>query len=231
MARKVVKKVIKSVLKGKWVCKKCHKPTEQKDKICMVCRTDETIIKGFTGRKKPKAAASKKAAAKEGGIRSPDLCDALSRGLDLETEGMEFYLGCAGNTANKGGKDMFDFLAREEKLHYDKISELFRSHDEEAYLAYVEAKGLTSGVFEAKGPGANLDEKADALDALNAGIKAENNSIRLYERLSEEAPTEDIRSLFMRLVGEEKNHKNILESEIEFVTKTGDFKDFRAVTM
>ena len=39
-----------------WSCKECGKHTNNPDKVCMVCRTEDTVVRGLV---------SKKAAGKE----------------------------------------------------------------------------------------------------------------------------------------------------------------------
>lgn len=219
-------------MKKEWKCKKCGKGTDRDDKVCMVCRTDETIIRGFATKKAAKKSGSPLKKPEKGlKIRSPRMSDGFCRALDLEVEGREFYLRCQDNTANQDGKGMFAYLASEEKAHYDKITGAFREYDEKGHRDYVEAKGLTTGVFKANMKGGNLDRKSDALDALNIGLAAEEKSIVLYDTLSKEAPTPEMRAMFVRLVDEERKHRNILENEVEFVTGTGEFHDFKTVTM
>jgi rubrerythrin len=224
--------------KSKWTCKECGKPSNGAGKVCMVCRTENTVIKGSIKKKAspPKAAAKSpakavKTAAVSKKIRDPGMCDALARALDLEREGRALYLKCAEKTGDSAGKSMFTYLANEEKIHYDKIAQLYEHEDFKGYCEYVEATGLTSGIFDKKAKGVTLDGKSDTLDALNLGIRAEENSIDLYIRLADDASSEDMRVFFEHLVAEERKHRSILENEIEFVTETGDFKDFKIITM
>lgn len=79
-------------------------------------------------------------------------------------------------------------------------------------------------------PGGNLDAKSDALDALNIAIKAEDNSVLLYQRLAGGSKNEKLKKVFMQLAAEEKKHFYILENEVESVTKTGAYSDFKIVT-
>jgi rubrerythrin len=219
-------------IKKEWTCKKCQTKHDGEKGVCMVCKTDETIIKGpVNAPKSTKTAnshsASNPAAAK---IRPAELCDALCRALDLEAEGRQFYTDCEQKTESLEGKAMFKYLAHEEKVHYEKIASIFEKNDYKGYCEYVEAKGLTSGIFKPKVTGSRLDKKSDALDALNISLSAEENSIELYSRLSADAEKTELREFFGHLVDEERKHRNILQNEIEFLTDTGQFRDFKTVT-
>jgi len=162
-----------------------------------------------------------------------EFCDALNKALDLEIEGHEFYTGCAEHTSRKEGQDFFRYLAGEELVHYDKIAEIYRDNFDKEHCDYrdrTQDMGKASGIFEKRVPGGNLDDKSDALDALNIAIRVEENSIRLYEDLAKKSEDPEMRGFFERLVREEENHRSLLETEVEFVTETGTFKDFKIVT-
>ena len=166
---------------------------------------------------------------------SNDICDALSKALYLEAEGHEFYIKCSQSTKNNDAQGMFKYLAREEEIHFKKVEEIFEREFKKEYEAHMKTckppgSIKPSGVFEKNIPGGRIDEKSDALDALNIGIRAEDNSIRLYERLAKESFQPDTIKLFEHLAEEERKHHAILEAEVEFVTQTGEFHDFKTVT-
>ena len=83
-----------------------------------------------------------------------------------------------------------------------------------------------SGVFEG-----DLNEKSDSIDALNIGVEAEEKSIKLYRELEEAAEENDLKQVFRKLIHEEQKHLAILNKEIDFVTETGEYYDFTAVSM
>ncbi|MEM4347941.1 MAG: ferritin family protein [Candidatus Altiarchaeota archaeon] len=157
----------------------------------------------------------------------------LKKALELEVNGYEFYNKCSELTDSKEAKEMFSFLAKEEQRHYEKIEEIYMENFKGDYFTYE--RNLLSETrnanFEKIFSLGNLKEKADIIDALNLGIKAEKDSIELYNNLSESFEDKNLKELFEKLAGEEKKHLIILEEEKEFITDTGAFKDFRVVTM
>lgn len=166
-------------------------------------------------------------------MNTKELCEALCKALDLEVDGYEFYSACAEHTSSEKGKEMFNYLADEERVHYDRVEEIYKSKFGGRCIEYTsrsDRETSKSSVFEEKVPGGNLDEKSDALDALNIGIKVEDNSIELYRQLAEESKDPEINSFFAKLVKEEEKHRQILENEVELVTETGNFTDFKVVT-
>ncbi|MBI2288578.1 MAG: ferritin family protein [Chloroflexi bacterium] len=62
----------------------------------------------------PKSKEAQKAITTKAGDR-----DALSFGLDIETKSYDFYRKAASETADPLGKSTFEFLAGEEKRHFD----------------------------------------------------------------------------------------------------------------
>lgn len=163
-------------------------------------------------------------------MEKKDICDSFNKALDLELEGYEFYTECAKHTENEEGKQMFRHLAQEEEDHMERVAEIYHKKFEDAYCDYQERDRTITNVFQEKVKGGNLDEKSNAIDALNIGIKAEENSIQLYKKMQKKAEDEEVEKFFRKLVDEEKKHRMILEEEIEYLTETGSFHDFKVVT-
>ncbi|MBU0761893.1 MAG: ferritin family protein [Candidatus Altiarchaeota archaeon] len=160
------------------------------------------------------------------------MCTIMGKALDLEEEGMKFYTKCKETTKDENGKEMFSYLAKEEIIHYNKVAEIFKTYLNKGYCDYIAARQdkPESGVFEKNFPGGGLNDKTDILAALNIGINAEENSIKLYKQLAEDSENDEAKMAFQKLATEEQKHKSILENEIEFVTGTGEFHDFKQVT-
>ncbi|MDD5111309.1 MAG: ferritin family protein [Candidatus Altiarchaeota archaeon] len=153
----------------------------------------------------------------------------LKSARTLEKEGFEFYTKAAGETADANGKAMFKYLAGEEVWHYDTVNDLIRGfggHPD----AIEDAQSEPSGIF-GETAGGKRGRKADALDALNIGIRAEDKSIETYSKLFEATGDKNLKRAVKRLIDEERRHKAILEAEIEFVTDTGEYHDFKTITM
>lgn len=165
--------------------------------------------------------------------KSRKLTEALNKALELETEGKAFYLECAEKTRDVNGKQMFKYLAGEEEDHLEKVEKIYREEFNKEFTEFREKyrKNLPpSGVFQRKAPGASVDKKAGALDALNIGLLAEENSILLYSRLESMAQSDRLKKVFRKLAAEEQKHLLILRQAIETMTETGAYYDFKIVT-
>jgi len=154
---------------------------------------------------------------------------ALQAARQLEKEGFEVYTKSSGKTSNSRGKEMFNFLAGEEVKHYKIVDNLIGRFGGQTKTV-EEEENIKSGVFtETKG--GSLDEKSDNLDALNIGIQAEHKSIETYTSIHDRTDSSELKKVMKKLIQEEKKHLSILEAEVEFVTDTGEWHDFKTVSM
>lgn len=160
------------------------------------------------------------------------LGEALKKAVRLEKEGNTFYIKCANETRNEDGNKMFLYLAHEEVKHANKIREILdeESTDKDLVVWVPDISEIAAEVFSGNVPGGKADEKADEISALNIGIEAEKSSIALYRKLSEQVGDEEKAKVFVDLANEEEKHLAILEKEVEFVTETGNFYDFKTIT-
>ena len=166
-------------------------------------------------------------------MSSKEIAEVLEKALEMEYEGRLFYLECCGKTKSPEGQEMFRYLAEEESIHYDKVMKLFEKEFNKEYVKYKETKGShehAGGAFQKVVKGGTVDVSSDALEALNMGISAEEKSIRLYARLAKGAKSEKLIKFFIDLAEEERKHHVILEKEVEAVTGTGAYADFKQVT-
>jgi rubrerythrin len=157
-----------------------------------------------------------------------DVKVALSKALGLEQQGFLFYTESAKRTVDESGSQMFWWLAGEEKKHFMRILEAWAENlpSEKPPEFNPDAASFNYLVFVKKFAGGE-----DELDALNTGIHTEEASIALYSLLAENKDlSPKARKLFETLVREEEKHLAILNKEVEFVTKTGEYTDFRTVT-
>lgn len=158
--------------------------------------------------------------------------EALKKAIGLEKEGNTFYLKCANETINDEGKKMFLYLAHEEVKHANKIREILdeENTDKNLMVWVPDLKDIGGEIFKDDVPGGSADERADEISALNIGIEAEKSSIKLYRTLAEQAGDQEQAQIFVEIANEEEKHLAILEKEVEFVTETGNFYDFKTIT-
>lgn len=156
-----------------------------------------------------------------------EIKEALGKALDIEQQGYLFYTESAKHTPDKNGAAMFWWLAGEEKKHFERIRAIWAEDMQSIKPPEFspDTAALNYRIFKK-----TSSETEDELDALNTGITAEESSIALYSYLSKHAGLSGkARRVFHQLMGEEEKHLAILNKEVEFVTKTGEYTDFRTV--
>ncbi|MFH1721782.1 MAG: ferritin family protein [Candidatus Altiarchaeota archaeon] len=159
--------------------------------------------------------------------------DAIKKAIELEEHGLNFYIECEKKTNNAQGKDMFSYLAKEEVHHKERLKKYLEDEvanpSSNTRVWVPDPEKIKEEVFKPIRQG--LDEKSDEIDALNVGVEAETQSIRYYKKLEEQCNPGACQNLFVELVNEEEKHLAILTKEVEFVTETGEYYDFKTVTM
>lgn len=139
--------------------------------------------------------------------------EVVEMGIQIEKNGWDFYNGVAGLSRNPAAKELFEFLAGEEKKHIKRfegiLSEVKKYEPSEAYpgeyFAYL--KTLSEGhVFtkENKGKEAAKNIKTES-QALDLALGFENESIVFYEGMKK-VVLEDEQRILDKLIEEEKEH-------------------------
>jgi len=133
----------------------------------------------------------------------------LNFAIDSEQQAVDFYTQLAGNSRNDEMTIVFTQFAKEEMGHKARLIKIktegtFHVKDEKVldlkigdYLVDVEPR-----------PDITYEE------ALIIAMKREKSAFRLYTKLSEKAPNDDLRKIFQSLAIEESKHK--LRFEIEY---------------
>lgn len=134
----------------------------------------------------------------------------LKFAIEMELEGVEFYLKQAEKNKDNELSTIFKLLAEEEQKHADLIKS--KMNDESYELVEDESLTEYKNVFEdIKDFEAEEGMVATQTDAYRFALQKEKESIELYEKLKEEATDEKSKELFEFLIEMEKNHYRIFE--------------------
>ncbi|MDD5495852.1 MAG: ferritin family protein [Candidatus Omnitrophica bacterium] len=137
----------------------------------------------------------------------------VEMGIQIETNGMDFYNVLAGRAGNDKPKEIFKYLANEEAKHvavFQKIlAPMARYEPKEAYpgeyFAYMNALA-GDYVFTQKDKGAEIAGKIKSdEEAVDIGIGFEKDSIVFYEGMKKAAP-EDGQKTIDELIAQERTH-------------------------
>lgn len=135
--------------------------------------------------------------------------DILDFAISLEQDAVDFYKQLARNSLTPDMKQVFEQFAREEIGHKVRLTEvrdrgLFKMKPEEVTDLQI-ADYLVS---------IRPSPEMSYSDALVLAMKREKAAFKLYMDLSEKAPDQDMKSLFLSLAIEESKHK--LRFELEY---------------
>ena len=139
--------------------------------------------------------------------------EVIEIGIQIEINGRDFYQKVAEKTKDQDAKKIFQYLAKEEEDHITVFQTLLNSvHKYEPkgaypdeYFAYMNT--LADGhVFTREFTGLMAAEKTTSdLDAVDLGIKFEEESIIFYKEMKKIAPVDD-QTLLDQLIVQEKKH-------------------------
>lgn len=141
----------------------------------------------------------------------------------IEQDGIDFYGSLLAAITEAKVKDGLNFLLGEERKHlafFEKcLSALRRAKDDPSEDNDL-LSSMDYGVFQ---PYQAMKGFKEALGhpqkALRLGIKIEDNSIKFYESCAENVSSPDTKKEISAIIGEERNHKRILEQMLEGLTR------------
>jgi rubrerythrin len=137
----------------------------------------------------------------------------LEIAIGIERNGMAFYQALADKTGNKDVKDIYNYLAGEEKKHLDTFQGMSGSLGQakppetygDEYMLYLKSlvdSVVFSNVAEAQQKAGRVFNEIEAVDT---GIQAEKDSILFYTELQSLVRERDSK-VVLNVLNEEKNH-------------------------
>lgn len=160
--------------------------------------------------------------------------EAIKTAIEFEAQVRGFYRSASENASNPIGKRVFRVLANEEQVHLEyletKLDEWGRTGKittEKLHTGIPSTEKVTEGISKlerrkgGKDRGGELPILAEALDV---ELKTSN----FYRKMVKELPAVG-QQLFAHFVEIEEGHLAIVRAEIDYLSKTGywfDFKEF-----
>jgi len=137
----------------------------------------------------------------------------LEIAMGIERNGMAFYQALADKTGKRDIKDIYTYLAGEEKKHLDTFQGMSGSLEQakppetygDEYMLYLKSlvdSVIFANVTEAQQKAGKMSNEIEALDT---GIQAEKDSILFYTELQSLVRGRD-RKVVLNISDEEKNH-------------------------
>jgi rubrerythrin len=150
---------------------------------------------------------------------------ALSFVLDFEAKGVEAYLKLAAKTENRLGKKLFYSLAAEEIEHARKADEFYGGISAKPGFKPVEAAPLESiikGFFE-KMEKTDMKKGGENVEGYELAMELERKGYAAYEKLLNDAKTDEEKKFFKWILSEEKEHLSAISNVYSYLTGTGDW--------
>ena len=149
--------------------------------------------------------------------------DALKLGIERESGANKFYQKAAQATRDQNGKNMFDWLAKEELRHLARLRQQLKSMlDNNKWLEW---KRVTTPMNKTEFPSISeatgtTTVDASEMDALRQGIKSEKDAIAFYKEAEDSTPDLKGKNMFRALGKEEEGHLSLLEEELQWLTQS-----------
>jgi len=145
----------------------------------------------------------------------------LEYAIQMERDGLAYYAEAAASTANPLGKKMYEGLAADERRHEEVLLGIARKR--KVSLGGDLPKRRLVTIFSQLAPQlkAHLDAQADDNKVIGKAIEMEKLSVEQYKKMGQEASTPADRALYARLVQEETQHIEILDSTFRYLNDTG----------
>jgi len=160
--------------------------------------------------------------------------EAIKTAIEFETQVRDVYHSAMEDTTDPVGKRIYRVLAGEEQNHLDylqsKLSEWKRTGTittERLETTIPSEESIRGGISKLEDRMADEDRGGE-LKMLNKAYDVEVKTSSFYKEMVRELPAEG-QQLFTDFVRIEEGHLTIVRAEIDYLTRTGywfDFKEF-----
>jgi rubrerythrin len=160
--------------------------------------------------------------------------EAMKTAIEYEIRIRDIYLEAVAAVDGIAGKKILETLAKEEQHHVDYLELKLVQFQK---TGAIEHEKLESAIPDRE----SIDREADKVKSLTAedslgikqsmlskALKVEIETSEFYQKMVNELPAE-ARPLFERFLEIENNHIKVVQFELDYVSKTGywfDFKEF-----
>ena len=150
--------------------------------------------------------------------------EALDIAMDAELKAQAFYAQAAVEIQDPQGRDLLGRLAAFEQYHYQKLSELAQSLQQDGQFISYETRSVEQfapAVASGEAAGTQLEELKDTAGILSKAIENEKVAGERYRALAEGTDDPGGQDMFRKLANEEMIHQRILEDEFYSISNQG----------
>ena len=159
---------------------------------------------------------------------------AIQTAIDYETKIRDIYRDAAKNVNDPEGKKFFKMMGDDEQYHLDYLMERLRLWRKSGKLSAEKLKSavpskeiIQKETEKIKAHMSNKDLSSVKV-ILSRALQAEVNTSNFYEKMVNEM-TDEGKKMFSRFLEIEENHIAAVQAELDYITNTGywfDFKEF-----
>jgi rubrerythrin len=157
------------------------------------------------------------------------ILEILDSAIQLESDGEAFYEEAALRAADALGKDLFNWLAKQEQKHKKSFERIYGKLKEKKNWPNVTIKPADTGKVDTIFSKALAEMKmgkpapAEEVEIIDKGISLEHKTYDMYSERSKTAASELERGFFSKLAAEENSHYQYLVDYKEYVTDPVDY--------
>lgn len=146
-----------------------------------------------------------------------DKLDTLEEAIDvaikLEEDGREYYLEKSGSMSNPAAREMYAFLAGEEKKHADMLRKFKNGDMSAAHVEHLFPDFTPSLTQEFS------DKKLEEIGILLAALRFEYKSEYFYMELGKRATEPEQKEFFDRIAAAERGHYRLIDEMLQAATE------------
>ena len=160
--------------------------------------------------------------------------EAIKTALDYETRIRDIYREAAEKISDPRGKKILQLLGDDEQQHVEYLLDRLdlwgktgKLSDKKLESSIPSIETIQNEVEKIKSH-VSQENRRGEIEILSRALKAEVETSNFYERMVNELSDEGQR-MFARFLEIEKNHIDAVQFELDYITKTGywfDFKEF-----
>jgi rubrerythrin len=156
--------------------------------------------------------------------------EAIKTAIDYEIKVRDAYLGSLNNIADSTGRHVFEVLGKEEQGHVDflnaKLAEWQKTgHIEQTRLdTVVPAKQRIAEGMRKLDHHLNKRDYGTELEMLRKALALEQETSAFYRKMVDAMGNDG--EMFARFLEIEEGHQAIVQAELDYLTRSGNFFDF-----
>jgi rubrerythrin len=158
---------------------------------------------------------------------STEVIKAIEMAIQMEKDGLKYYEDAAQKSKNELARKTFLRIAQDEVGHlktFQKMFDTLTGTEGWRELANFSPKVGKVPVFEGK-----VEKKGDVdpseIDALRIALENERKGIELYKKAADASNDDMAKEIFVKISKEEEYHYDLLQAQMDYLTKSGFYFD------